>query len=299
MYSAFLLSEHFTHFADPNLSRADLKKSYLFVMQVNRRYLQGKEPKSGKLYHILDNPSGAPMIILASAAAAYLTRAGCWLGGTHPLKLTEYTLGAKFNSFQEFLAFGTVGLFAGFGALLYQKMCEVISKSLKKLPSKNIAPLFGGAVCTGLAFLGRPQNLPTGYKALNDVFNGKITGFRPLATIVTERLVSLASCSASGVIGGAFAPCMFIGSALGALVHAGRANLLRALAFSEILISGTSSMSVYAAVGTAAFVSSMQRSPITGAICIMELTNNFSLMLPTLIGSTIATYIVGKFQKSD
>jgi H+/Cl- antiporter ClcA len=92
---------------------------------------------------------------------------------------------------------------------------------------------------------------------------------------------------------------MFIGSALGALVHAGRANLLRALAFSEILISGTSSMSVYAAVGTAAFVSSMQRSPITGAICIMELTNNFSLMLPTLIGSTIATYIVGKFQKSD
>jgi hypothetical protein len=115
VYSAFLLSEHFTHFADPDLSRADLKKSYLFVMQVNRRYLQGKEPKSGKLYHILDNPSGAPMIILASAAAAYLTRAGCWLGGTHPLKLTEYTLGAKFNSFQEFLAFGTVGLFAGKG----------------------------------------------------------------------------------------------------------------------------------------------------------------------------------------
>jgi hypothetical protein len=68
-------------------------------------------------------------------------------------------------------------------------MCEVISKSLKKLPSKNIAPLFGGAVCTGLAFLGRPQNLPTGYKALNDVFNGKITGFRPLATIVVSTLL--------------------------------------------------------------------------------------------------------------
>ncbi|MGB5971719.1 MAG: chloride channel protein, partial [Nodosilinea sp.] len=94
----------------------------------------------------------------------------------------------------------------------------------------------------------------------------------------------------SGAAGGVFAPSLVLGAALGCLVNflaRGVYSGFGAWPVPEALASPTT----YALTGMGAFFSAVTGVPITAIVIVFEMTANFNLVLPLMIGSGIA-YLV-------
>lgn len=91
----------------------------------------------------------------------------------------------------------------------------------------------------------------------------------------------------SGAAGGIFAPALVLGSALGCLV-----SFLANGAYSGFgtwpVPWHTASTTTYALTGMGAFFSAVTGVPITAIVIVFEMTANFNLVLPLMIGSGIA-----------
>lgn len=86
----------------------------------------------------------------------------------------------------------------------------------------------------------------------------------------------------SGAPGGLFAPTLILGAALGYLVGTVEYSLL-----------GTTLPINYALAGMGAFFCAVARVPITAIVIVFEMTRNFNLVLPLMIGCVTA-YLIGE-----
>lgn len=86
----------------------------------------------------------------------------------------------------------------------------------------------------------------------------------------------------SGAPGGLLVPSLVLGSALGYLVGTWEHHVL-----------GLGTATTYARAGMGAFFSAVARVPITGIIIVFEMTTDFNLVLPLMIGSVTA-YLVAE-----
>ncbi len=123
---------------------------------------------------------------------------------------------------------------------------------------------------------------------LQDVLmTGSTTWLLPASAFVVHFLLTLIAYG-SGAPGGLFAPSLTLGSSLGLLVCYG-AEAIQQLAGippeSQILIG---SHATYALAGMGAFFSAVARGPITAIVIVFEMTKDFNLVLPLMIGSGIA-----------
>lgn len=100
----------------------------------------------------------------------------------------------------------------------------------------------------------------------------------------------------SGAPGGLFAPALIIGSALGGLVgHL--AVYLEAWGHATWgLPAGVSSVNTFALAGMGAFFSGVTRVPITAIVIVFEMTTDFRLVLPLMIGAVIAYLIADRIE---
>lgn len=91
----------------------------------------------------------------------------------------------------------------------------------------------------------------------------------------------------SGASGGLFAPALVLGSALGCLVSflAQASHGWLGLPVDTLSSSNTTT---YALTGMGAFFSAVTRGPITAIVIVFEMTANFNLVLPLMIGSGLA-----------
>ena len=87
----------------------------------------------------------------------------------------------------------------------------------------------------------------------------------------------------SGAPGGLFAPVLILGASLGYLVGLSQGHLL-----------GVSSPVTYALAGMGTFFGAVVRVPITGIVIVFEMTTDFNLVLPLMIGSATAYLVAEK-----
>ena len=97
----------------------------------------------------------------------------------------------------------------------------------------------------------------------------------------------------SGAPGGIFAPALILGSALGCLVSAG-AITLHDWAGLTLTSHGFANATTYALTGMGAFFSAVTRVPITAIVIVFEMTADFNLVLPLMIGSGVAYLIADR-----
>jgi len=122
-----------------------------------------------------------------------------------------------------------------------------------------------------------------GYTDLNAALNGNLT-WTVILLLLVGKLVATTVCYASGSSGGIFAPVIFIGSMIGGL-------------FGVVLVRFGAEPSVAAGaalLGTGAFFAAVIRCPLTSVIIIFEMTANYSLILPLMIGNFLAHLISAK-----
>jgi len=95
----------------------------------------------------------------------------------------------------------------------------------------------------------------------------------------------------SGAPGGIFAPSLVLGAALGSLVGLLASGVATTVGGPFTLGAGVSPETTYALAGMGAFFSAVTRGPITAIVIVFEITADFNLVLPLMIGSVIA-YLV-------
>jgi len=239
-------------------------------------------PIAGVLFvveELLQDVSGFTLgtAILASFIGAVVSR---WLGG-HSLDLELSALHTSFSP-QEIPFYIVLGVLAGLlGSLFNQGVLASLTLNRRLLP-------FGlpwrvglaGLVCgMAIAFLPVHFRDSAGLKELLTA-GGLSWQFAAIAFVAQFILTIFAY--GSGAAGGLFAPVLILGAALGSLVGICEHSLLHG-----------SAPVTYALAGMGTFFGAVVRVPITGIVIVFEMTTDFNLVLPLMIGSAVA-YLVAE-----
>jgi len=190
----------------------------------------------------------------------------------------------------ELVPYVGLGLLCGIAAVLFIQLLDFMEDLFDKrlrLP-EWLKPMLGG-LGVGSIGLFLPQVFGVGYEAIDGALHGSL----PLALLGLLVLAKLAATSitlASGGSGGIFAPSLFMGAMLGGVV--GKiANWLYPW--------DTAGSGAYSLVGMAAMVGAATHAPITAIVIIFELTNDYKIILPLMISTTIAVLTANAIKKES
>ena len=126
-----------------------------------------------------------------------------------------------------------------------------------------------------------------GYDDLSDALNGRIVIILVLALLLVGKVLATLLAYGSGGSGGLFAPTLFIGGMLGALLG---------LLVQPIFQFDNDVVGAMAMLGMGAFFAAVIRCPMTSIVIIWEMTGQYALILPLMIGNMVAWFIAVRFQ---
>lgn len=217
-------------------------------------------------------------IIISSVFATVVSRS---IYGNFPAFIPPtYVL----NSPKELIFYIFLGMTAGLGGWLFVKTLyfteDIFDQS--KLPTAVRAIL--GGVLLGVLSIYLPETLGVGYETMDMVLAGNMTLFLTIALLLGKIFATSLSLG-YGASGGIFAPSLFMGSMLGGAFG----NMLQTIYPDMITSPGA-----YALVGMAAMVAATTHAPITAILIIFEMTAEYTVILPLMISSIIATVITSR-----
>jgi CIC family chloride channel protein len=178
------------------------------------------------------------------------------------------------------LGLGVVGY--GFNFLLFRT--QNCFGTLRGIPYKFLG-LWVGALIGLLAWFN-PNLVGSGDNAVLWAFNSNVLG-RELLLVFLARFALTMFCYGSGAIGGIFAPML----AIATLFSLGMARELHLWFPDQLPEPG-----VFGLVGMGALVAATVRAPLTAILLTMELTGNYSVVLPlltTCISASITAHGLG------
>ncbi len=167
---------------------------------------------------------------------------------------------------------------------LWVKVFDTFEDRVERLPLPLYVKTALSGLLVGLLALPYPDYdiiLGVGYKAIDLYFSG-LFGEWDMLTVGFLKMIATILTVGSGATGGIFAPSLTIGAMLGG----GLSGLLEE--FSPELILDPR---VYSLIGMASFFTSVAKVPLTTLIMVPEMTGNYALFAPLMLGNAIS-YIV-------
>jgi chloride channel protein, CIC family len=187
---------------------------------------------------------------------------------------------ASWTHVSELIGFAIVGVLAGSigGAVI--RLIERLRPRLQRWIPSMVARATLGGVAIGLIALVAPAMLSVGYGTTSLFLRGGGTLLFASSAFGAKTLGFVLAMTA-GLLGGTFAPSLFIGAALGSAVgHAAR------------MVAGpTIDPGAYALVGMGAYFGGFLRCPMAAVLIVLELTNDYDLILPLMLAVAISTAI--------
>ena len=226
-------------------------------------------------------------VILASVVATAM--ADFILGATVSFQAPLFVMGHPL----ELVFYLILGVALGLTSVIWMRGFYTIEDLLEKLrASKYILPAVGGLL-TGLLALGTiylenvfvysgefaanepyyPAIMGVGYAFIDATLIGNVT-LGALFLFGVFKILATSFTLGSGGSGGVFAPTLFIGAALGGAFG---------LVCSMFIPLAVPQPMAFALVGMAALFAGSGRAPITCIVMLMEMTADYSLILPLMI----------------
>jgi chloride channel protein, CIC family len=129
-----------------------------------------------------------------------------------------------------------------------------------------------------------------GYATIQDVLDMTLANPWLILLLLGMKLVATCLTVGSGGSGGVFSPSLFLGAAIGGFVGS-----LLVLWLPQLNANPTT----FALVGMASMVAATTSAPMTAAIMTYEMTLNYSVVLPVMVGVAIAYSVRHFFMKGD
>jgi chloride channel protein, CIC family len=189
----------------------------------------------------------------------------------------------------ELLLYALLAIIAvGFGLIFLRALdLATAAGQPKALPRWTTPIMFGLAV--GLIGVVWPESLGTGREFLTGLLFLQDSGaylWWTLALIALAKIATAVITRAGGGSAGVFMPSLVIGGSVGASF----AILIQEVTGFEQLDTGA-----FAVVGMAAVFATIARAPLTSVIIVFELTGNYELILPLMLGAALATFFGDRF----
>ena len=195
-----------------------------------------------------------------------------------------------------------LGIFTGLVSLYFTKTTFYIEDKMAKIKRKSEQVLIG-AVALGIMIFTLPSLYGEGYEFLRQIINGDTVdlvnqSLYPASSevwhlllfmglIMLFKVVAMATTSASGGVGGIFAPSLFMGGVSGAFF----AKLIDQLPFVNV------SEKNFALVGMAGVMAGVMHAPLTGIFLVAEFTGGYTLFTPLIFTAIFSYLTVSIFEK--
>ena len=218
-------------------------------------------------------------VVLSAVSSVVVTR---WFLGSESLFRIP---AVQLERPSELVAYSILGVVGGFASVAFSSGIETLRPWCKALPrwTQYLQPAVAGLLIGIIAVLGAPQVMGAGYVYIDEAMHGQFT-WQMLGILAGLKIVATLLSFVSGTPGGMFAPTLFIGAMLGAAVGGAEHVLLPHLSGSP----GT-----YALVGMGVLFAGFLRAPMTSVFMVLEVSGNYSIILPVMVANTFA-YLISR-----
>jgi CIC family chloride channel protein len=185
----------------------------------------------------------------------------------------------------ELVAYCILGIVGGLASVAFASGITVLRPRCKALPrwTQYFQPALAGLLIGLIAVLGAPQIMGAGYEYIDEAMHGQFT-WQMLAILAGLKIAATLLSFVSGTPGGMFAPTLFVGAMLGAAVGGAEQRILPHL---------TGSPGTYALVGMGVLFAGFLRAPMTSVFMVLEVSGNYSIIVPVIVANTFA-YVISR-----
>lgn len=218
-------------------------------------------------------------VVLSAVSSVVVMR---WFLGPEPLFRIPAT---QLVSPKELLAYSVLGIVGGVVAVLMAFSIGALRPRLRALPrwTQYLQPALAGLLIGVIGALGAPQVMGAGYESIDQAMHGHF-GWKLLAVLVVLKMLSTTLSFAAGVPGGMFAPALFVGAMLG-----GAVGDIEHIFFPSL----SGGIATYALVGMGVLFAGFLRAPMTSVFMVLEVSGNYSVILPVIVANTFA-YVISR-----
>ena len=185
--------------------------------------------------------------------------------------------------------FAVLGVAAGLLGVAFNRSLLGAISMYTRLPARSILPaaaITGGLI--GLFGWFTPSLLGSGHILAESTLKGDVLLLTVPVFFIIRFLFTITSYG-TGAPGGIFAPLLLLGALIGLAIG----EIAHSIAPDIVPIPA-----VFAVVGMAAYFTAIVRAPLTGIMLIVEMTGNYSQMLPLLV-SCFCAYATAEFLRDE
>jgi len=185
----------------------------------------------------------------------------------------------------ELVAYVILGIVGGLASSLFSRAIGTLRPRLNALPrwTQYFQPAAAGLLIGVIGVLGAPQIMGAGYEFMDQAIHGQFT-WQMLGILAGLKILATTLSFTSGTPGGMFAPTLFIGAMLGAAVGG-----VEHIIFPQLGVTPAT----YAMVGMGVLFAGFLRAPMTSVFMVLEVSGNYSIILPVIVANTFA-YVISR-----
>lgn len=195
-----------------------------------------------------------------------------------------------------------LGIFTGLVSLYFTRTTFFVEDKMAKIKRKSEKVLIG-AVALGIMIFTLPSLYGEGYEFLRQMINGSTINLINqslypatnevwhlllfMGMIILFKVLAMATTSASGGVGGIFAPSLFMGGVSGMFF----AKLINLVPWINVPDKNL------ALVGMAGVMAGVMHAPLTGIFLVAEFTGGYQLFTPLIFTAIFSYLTISLFEK--
>ncbi|KAK4757140.1 hypothetical protein SAY87_007267 [Trapa incisa] len=242
-------------------------------------------------------------VILSAVIASIVSEVG--LGSEPAFKVPLY----DFRSPGELPLYLLLGMLCGLVSLILSQCTSYMLTAVENIQESTSIPRAAfpvlGGLSVGLIALAYPEILYWGFENVDILLESRpfVKGLSTdlLIQLIAVKIIATSLCRASGLVGGYYAPSLFIGAATGTaygkLIGYILAQSNQMVPFSLLEVA---SPQAYGLVGMAATLAGVCQVPLTAVLLLFELTQDYRIVLPLLGAVGLSSWITsGQSRRKD
>lgn len=195
----------------------------------------------------------------------------------------------EFNSLTQLPWFVFLGVACGILGAVFLKMIRYTKARFEATQWPIYVRMTVAGLLVGIIAIEFPGVWGNGYVVTNRILHNQLP-LLALAGLFCAKLLATVATVGSGTVGGVFTPTLFLGASLGGLFGAG---------LHSIQVATELPTSAFSLVGMASVLAATTRSPFLAMIMVFEISLDYSLMPPLMLGCVMALVMANRLEKNS